>query len=65
MKRGVIATYRPQADEVALFVDDGESSSAAVLSVPEARAIHGALDLALRLASCRAEPLRAVDGGMG
>jgi hypothetical protein len=57
---GVFAVFRPSENDIALFVDDGEGRSAVALEVAEARAIHGALDGALRIAACRDEPARAV-----
>lgn len=60
-KRAVMAAYRPKDDTVALFVEDGERGhGSAILSVGEARAIHSALGLALRLAGHRSDPLGAV-----
>jgi hypothetical protein len=59
----VAATYRPQKGDIAVFVDDGKGfSSATVLSVLEARVIHGVLGAALKLADCAKEPLKAVEG---
>lgn len=60
-RRAVLAAYRPQSNDIALFLDDGDRSAAVAVTVAEARAIHGALGTALRLADCRDDPLKAVE----
>ena len=60
--KGVFATYRPADRDIALLLDDGTRHAMTNLSVPEARAIHGALGLALKLADCADRPLHAVPG---
>lgn len=62
-RRPVTAVFRPRRGDIAVIVSDGKGfSSATALSVVEARALHGALGGALKLADCAAEPLTAVEG---
>lgn len=63
MKHAVMAAFRPAKNDIAVFVRDGGHKASVVLEIDEARAIYGALGLALRLADCREQPLKAVDGG--
>lgn len=54
-RTGFMAVLRPLTEEVALFVPaekPGEDGACAVLSLAEARALHGAIGNALALAEC-------------
>lgn len=58
--RAVMAVYRPLERDIALFVEDGDRHASTAVSIDEARAIHGALGLALRLAASAGDPVSAV-----
>ena len=58
--KGVFATFRPSSGDIAMLLDDGARHVITTLSVPEARAIHGTLGLALKLADCASDPLSAI-----
>ena len=62
MRTAVMATFRPSKGDIALHLEQGRSHASTVLTIDEARAIHGALGRALALAGCAADPLSAVDG---
>ncbi len=58
----IAAAYRPAANEIALFVEDGESHASVPLSIDEATRIRDAIDGALKIAACAGDPLSAVPG---
>lgn len=61
-RRAVLAVFRPLERDIAMFVEDGGRHSSTTLSLDEARAIHGALELALKLAAKAGDPIGAVSG---
>jgi hypothetical protein len=58
----IAATYRPAANEIALFVEDGGAHASVPLSIADATAIRDAIDGALAIAACVADPISAVPG---
>lgn len=60
MANRVMATFRPQERDIAIFIDSKVRISMTTLSLEEARHIHATLGQALRIAASVEDPAAAV-----
>lgn len=59
--KSVLAVFRPRSNDIAVYAEDRHGHRASAFSVEEATRLHETLGTALRLASCREQPLKAVE----
>jgi hypothetical protein len=58
----ITAVFRPRRNDIAIMAMNGVEIASSAMTVKQARELHASLSQALRMADCRDDPLKAVDG---